>query len=164
MAVPYVIGDPYIDADFNYLLSLVSSTTSTVQLPASLALVYDSPATAMCGFSFSRSLTTLNPSSEIMNFTLGVPWVLSANLAYPPSSGYVTTAPSGSVVFSITNNGSQIGTMTFTGNTPTFSLIATRINLKATDRLAVVAPASYLGMSGILSFTILGYRFISSYG
>jgi hypothetical protein len=164
MPVPYVIGDPYIDADFNYLLSLVSSTTSTVQLPSSLALVYDTPTNALCGFSYSRSLTTLNPSSEILNFTLGVPWLLSANLSYPPSSGYVTTAPTGPVAFSITSNGSQIGTMTFTGQTPTFSLIATRINLRGSDRIAVVAPASYLGMSGILSFTILGYRFVSSYG
>ena len=38
MPVPYTIGNPYIDADFSYLLGLISSTTSVVQLPAAAAL------------------------------------------------------------------------------------------------------------------------------
>ena len=167
MPVPYTIGNPYIDADFSYLLGLISSTTSVVQLPAAAALVYDNlqtTTTAMCGFSYSRSVSTLSPSSVIAQFALGVPWVLSANLAYPPSTGYVTGAPTGTVTFSIQSNGAQIGTMSFTGNTAVFTLVATQIKLKGTDLITIVAPANYLSMSGILSFTILGYRFLSTYG
>ena len=167
MAVPYTIGNPYIDADFSYLLGLINSTTSVVQLPAAAALVYDNlqtTTTAMCGFSYSRSVSTLSPSTAIMQFALGVPWVLSANLAYPPSTGYVTGAPTGTVTFSIQSNGAQIGTMAFTGNTAVFTLVATQIKLKGTDLITIMAPANYLSMSGILSFTILGYRFLSTYG
>jgi hypothetical protein len=167
MPVPYVIGNPYIDADFSYLLSLLNSSSNVTQLPAAAALAYDNlqnTSTAMCGFSFSRSVNTLSPSSVVAQFALGVPWVLSANLAYPPSTGYVTGAPSSPVTFALQQNGSQIGTMAFSGNTATFTLVATQIKLKGADLLTVVGPSNYSTMSGVLSFTILGYRFLSTYG
>lgn len=109
------------------------------------------------GFSYTRSVTGMGLSQDIMGFDPGIAWSIPINL--PNSQGNVTTAPSAQVDFDLRLNGVSIGTIRFAAasTTATFIKAATTV-ANIGDRITIRTPATLSGMAGVLDISILGSR------
>ncbi len=91
----------------------------------------------------------------VMLFTTAV----SFAAAFSGSEGYATTTSTGTAVYHVQKNGSNIGTVTFSAGvaTPVFAM-ASITTFSTGDRLSIVAPSPQDVSLGGVSITLLGSR------
>jgi hypothetical protein len=122
------------------------------------ALEFDySPAPTIQSAVYQASVPT--GSQLLMRYIVAEKFVLPANFAMPNSQARVGTAATGTPVFSVNQNGSQIGTITVSGTTATFATVSgTAKTIAVGDYVDIVAPSSADATIADIAFTLLGTK------